>query len=850
MKIKVHQIVLFFLLCFNSFQKVKGQAGFLEYADSTQILLFFDNEQDTAAINALKHELQATELGVTPFTRIHLWQIPPDTIAAYGGVSGILNHAIGRPRIKGGGMNYSVPLVFSFDDDDDDDYSQPQGPLCFNDTLFECAPGSTVVNMAFLDTGFDGEPTGTRAIWNPSHNQFRNRPWINSGESGKTLNTDNDLNGFVDDVKGWDFDFNDNIPIDDNGHGSHTAGLAALKHIANADSGRNKILVLKTHNQEGEASMWQLVQALDYAIFYDAKIVNMSLAYWAPLNANGKPTIMEYIIDFARSYRGTLFVAAAGNDSINIDNPVTTANGLQVRYCPAALPNQNMIVVAAGTCNNQLAPFSNFGPVNVDIAAPGVDIYSALLDGTYGYLSGTSMAAPHVTAAAALAGSKQSQFNWKRVKYDLLNRSTFSSSLSTKTSSGRMLAFCDNYLTGPSPLLVTARANRVLCAGSNSTLEVSASGGQAPYTYQWSNGTSGINNVVSIPGAYTVTVTDASGSTATETIQVYGAAAPFAEFRLQNAGCSETCTNLEIVNVMPGASYLWSTNQKKPVIRICPGNQSTYSVTTTTANGCTSVTSVSVPRLQPRITGLSNTSICPCSQVTLTALGQGAFGPLNYEWSPGSATTSSITVAPTVSETYTVEVEDSRGCEITASATVTPTCFAPNAISSVFNPTTLRTVFTWSKGPCPINRTQIRWRCNASSPWTTVTINDTSVTSRAITLPAGCTPEWQVRNRCCNNVNSAWSSPPAARQSDGETPMTRPLNGIRLYPNPATSILYFEADQASVDSKVYIYNVYGQLVKQQEVPPSRVSEGLDISALAPGLYYVRYGNAVSSFSKQ
>jgi subtilisin family serine protease len=842
-------IVLFSVLCLCLCKPLMAQPGFIEYADSTQMLLYFDNEQDTAAIRALKDELQATELGVTPFTRIHLWQIPPDTVAAYGGVSGILNHAIGRPRIKGGSMNYSVPIIFNIDnDDDDDDPSVPQSPLCYNDTIYDCIAGSTAVNMAFLDTGFDGEPTGTRAIWNPSHNQFRNRPWQNSGESGKNLNVDNDKNGFTDDVKGWDFHFNDNLPIDDNGHGSHTAGIAALRHIANADSGRNKILMLKTHNQAGEGSMWQLVQALDYALLTDIKVVNMSLAYWAPLNANGKPTIMEYLIDFAKTYKGMLFVAAAGNDSINIDQPVTLSNGIQLKYCPAALPNDNLIVVAAGTCSNQLASFSNYGPVNVDIAAPGIEIYSALLDGTYGYLTGTSMAAPHVTAAAALAGSKQSSFNWKRIKYDLMNRTTPSSALSGLLSSGRMLSFCDNYISGPSPLLVTARANKVLCAGGSSTLSASASGGQAPYVYSWSNGSSGANSLVTTPGSYTVTVTDALGSTATETIQVYSAAAPFAVFNLQPVGCGESCTNLEIVNVMPGAAYLWSTNQRVPVIRICPGSQSTYSVTTTTANGCTSVTAVTIPRLQPRLTALRDTSICPCSQITLTAQAQGGFGPLNYQWSPGSATTSSITVAPSVSETYTVEVEDSRGCEVTSSATVTPACFAPVAVSAVFNPQTQRTVFTWRKGPCSINRTQIRWRCNAASPWTTVTINDTTLTTRAITLPAGCVPEWQVRSRCCNNVNSVWSSPAASRISAVESIEESSAPSFRIYPNPASAVAYLEPNENSSDNNVYIYNAWGQLVLEQPVPAVFKTTPLDIRTLLPGLYYIRYGHTVRSIA--
>nr|MBK9650220.1 S8 family serine peptidase [Bacteroidota bacterium] len=357
---------LIYILSFILFQIVIGpvslqaQSDFLEYADSTQILLVFDDEQDTAAINELKQELQAVELATTPFTRIHLWQIPLDTIAAYGGVSGILNHAIGKPRIKGGSMNYSAPLMLNIDDNDDDP-GVPQAPLCYNDSLFDCIAGTTAVNMSFMDTGFDGEPTGTRAVWLPNHPIFINRPFQNAGVSGKSLNIDNDKNGFTDDVRGWDFHNNDNMPLDDNGHGSHTAGLAALKQSENNDMKRNKIMMLKTHNQEGVGSIWQVVQAIDYALRFDIKIVNMSFAYLSPVNANGKPTIVEYLMDFGKTYKGTLFIAAAGNDSINIDLPIILNNGMAVKYCPAALPNPNIIVVAAGTCENELASFSNYG---------------------------------------------------------------------------------------------------------------------------------------------------------------------------------------------------------------------------------------------------------------------------------------------------------------------------------------------------------------------------------------------------------------------------------------------------------------------------------------------------------
>ncbi|MBL0050459.1 MAG: S8 family serine peptidase [Bacteroidetes bacterium] len=847
---------LIYILSFILFQIVIGpvslqaQSDFLEYADSTQILLVFDDEQDTAAINELKQELQAVELATTPFTRIHLWQIPLDTIAAYGGVSGILNHAIGKPRIKGGSMNYSAPLMLNIDDNDDDP-GVPQAPLCYNDSLFDCVAGTTAVNMAFMDTGFDGEPTGTRTVWLPNHPIFNNRPFQNAGESGKSLNIDNDKNGFTDDVRGWDFHNNDNMPLDDNGHGSHTAGLAALKQSANNDMKRNKIMMLKTHNQEGVGSIWQVVQAIDYALRFDIKIVNMSFAYLSPVNANGKPTIVEYLMDFGKTYKGTLFIAAAGNDSINIDLPIILNNGMAVKYCPAALPNPNLIVVAAGTCENELASFSNYGPVHVDIAAPGIEIYSALLDGTYGYLTGTSMAAPHVTAAAALAASKDSVFNWKKIKYDLLNRSTPSVDLVNYVSSGRMLTFCNNYLPSANPLMVTAKANKVLCVGGNATLTASATGGQSPYSFVWSNGSTGKNRNITVAGTYTVTVTDGAGSTASETLNVFGASAPLAQTILQPVSCSDDCTILEISNAVAGANYLWNTGLKTTSIYVCPDITNTYSVTTTTPNGCSSVTQITLASLHVEVAPLSDTVICPCTPTTLTATAQGGIGPLNYLWSPGDATTADVTVSlNSGSVAYSVSVSDSRGCTASASALISTSCFAPVALSATYNSQNLKTTFSWAKGPCKINRTQLRWRCNSSSSWNTVTINDTSVNSYSLTLPALCSPLWQIRNRCCNNVNSPWKSPAIARlENDNSNILELPIS-MNLYPNPAGGFIHLNWEGATSEERIYIYNSQGKLMMVHGINDGIKTTTIDIKNLSTGLYFLRFDGVSKSFSKQ
>jgi hypothetical protein len=486
--------------------------------------------------------------------------------------------------------------------------------------------------------------------------------------------------------------------------------------------------------------------------------------------------------------------------------------------------------------------------VNVDIAAPGIEIYSALLDGAYGYLTGTSMAAPHVTAAAALAGSRQSVFHWKKIKHDLLNRTQLSPALNGVVSSGRMLTFCDNYSTGSNPLLVTVKADKVLCSGKTSTLSANVTGGQQPYFFSWSAGGNTSSRVVQQAGVYTVTVTDINGATATESITVYGGAAPITETILQPYSCGESCTTLEIVNVVPGAEYVWNNGQKKTQINVCPGNASVYTVTTTMPNGCTGSTSIAVPRLNPQIVPLKDTTICPCSSAQLSAVATGGISPLNYSWSNLSATTSSVIVNPSQQETYEVLVTDQNGCTVSSDAKVSVSCLAPEPLSATFNTQILKTTFRWKKSPCPINRTQLRWRCSASAPWTTVTINDTSATLRTIALPSGCAPEWQVRTRCCNNVNSAWISPSISRiEGDLQSNSSSP---IRLYPNPAGEIINLETDQVLSERIVHIYNIFGQLVMFQELNPDEKISTIDINQLSPGVYMLRYGNEVKTFSKR
>jgi serine protease len=213
--------------------------------------------------------------------------------------------------------------------------------------------------------------------------------WTNPGEIPGN-GVDDDLNGYVDDWRGWDFVNHDHEPQDDHGHGTHVAGIAA----AASDNGAGiagiswgaRIMPLKVLDSGGNGTDSDLAAALVFAADHGARVINLSLG-------GGAASVMESAVNYAHS-RGAIVIAAAGNSS-----------GQGVLY-PAAYAKA--MAVAATDAGNHRASFSSYGP-EVDIAAPGIGIYSTHWTpgsgGTYAYLSGTSMATPHVAGAAALLAS-------------------------------------------------------------------------------------------------------------------------------------------------------------------------------------------------------------------------------------------------------------------------------------------------------------------------------------------------------------------------------------------------------------------------------------------------------------
>ena len=271
--------------------------------------------------------------------------------------------------------------------------------------------GSPGVIIAVVDTGVDY-----------THPDLSANIWKNPRES---LNgRDDDGNGYVDDIRGWNFVLKSNDPMDDNGHGTHCAGtIAAVGNngIGIAGTAWNvKIMPLKFLNSQGSGYISDAISAILYANKMGASIISNS---WS---GTGYSQSLKDAIDASSA----VVICAAGNSGANSDN--------NPQY-PAAFTSSNIISIAATDYHDRLASFSNYGVNSVDIAAPGVSIYSTSRAGTYQYMSGTSMAVPHVTGVAALIKSKYSSSSATQVKNILLSNTDPISALSGKIATGGRL---------------------------------------------------------------------------------------------------------------------------------------------------------------------------------------------------------------------------------------------------------------------------------------------------------------------------------------------------------------------------------------------------------------------------
>lgn len=355
---------------------------------------------------------------------------------------------------------------------------------------WDLSTGNSIV-VAVIDSGIDY-----------THSDIANNIWINTAEiPGNGIDDDN--NGYVDDVRGWDFVNNDNDPMDDHGHGTHVAGIIAAEgnngQGISGISWKARLVPLKFIDTSGIGSTVNAIRAINYAVAQGARLSN---------NSWGGAGFSQALYDTLRAaeQKGHMIIAASGNEALNNDDPNTP-------HYPSGYDLNNIISVAATDRTDNLAGFSNFGSTAVDLGAPGVRILSLIPNNRYQMMDGTSMAAPVVTGVASLVLSRSPDLPLTNLRTILLSSVDAVAALNGITVTGGRI----NAFRALSSIATNVEITpQTLNIGVNQTHQFNVTGGSPPYQWSVSRPTlaqvdnNGFFQAFSA-GTVQLTVTDSSG---------------------------------------------------------------------------------------------------------------------------------------------------------------------------------------------------------------------------------------------------------------------------------------------------------------------------------------------------
>ncbi len=286
---------------------------------------------------------------------------------------------------------------------------------------WDISRGGLSVVVAVIDSGVDY-----------SHPDLAQNIWINQIEANGKKGVDDDGNGYIDDIHGWDLADNDNEPMDIVGHGTNISGIIGA--VGNNNIGITgtcwtvKIMPLKVVADDSDSILeMDIIKAIYYAIDNGADIVNCSFGG----NARSEEERNAFI---QLKKVGILAVCSAGNDGLDND---------KYPLYPASYNLENIISVGASDKNDNIADFSNYGKTSVNVLAPGVSIETTGLSNSYELVSGTSISAPFVSGIAALILSSNPSINPFKLRSIILttvDKSLDSSTASKIASGGRVNA--------------------------------------------------------------------------------------------------------------------------------------------------------------------------------------------------------------------------------------------------------------------------------------------------------------------------------------------------------------------------------------------------------------------------
>jgi subtilisin family serine protease len=327
----------------------------------------------------------------------------------------------GQPGQPGnpGGSRPAIPALPSEPSPaSDPDISKAWGVLKVSaDKAWAKQKGSKNILVAVIDTGIDY-----------THQDLAYNIWRKPAGFAAT-GVDALGDSITGDVVGWDFVHNDNLPFDDNQHGTHCAGvIGATGNDGKGISGVNQrvsIMAVKFLSASGSGDTASAIKSIDYAVSRGAKVLSNS---WGGKGDDSNGALKDAVVRAGQA--GVLFVAAAGNDSTNNDT---------TEVFPASYNTENMVAVAATSETDGMAFFSNYGAKSVHVGAPGTNVYSTVPGNKYAKLSGTSMACPHVAGEAALIWSQYPNADYKEIKRRIMESGDPISALNGKTITGKRI---------------------------------------------------------------------------------------------------------------------------------------------------------------------------------------------------------------------------------------------------------------------------------------------------------------------------------------------------------------------------------------------------------------------------